>query len=103
MENLLQETLGELSGKKLSPADVLWIGTKDGKYVVSWDEFAAMADFEYNDSYGINEISGDLVVVGSDWWLSRGEYDGSEWWDFNKKPEKSVDAVSFHADKLKHD
>jgi hypothetical protein len=51
-----------------------------------------MANINYDDGYGSNEILGSLVVVGSYWWLSRGEYDGSEWWNFNKKPEKAPDA-----------
>ena len=25
---------------------------------------------------------------GSDWWLERGEYDGSEWWEFRREPVK---------------
>jgi len=32
-------------------------------------------------------IRNDLYVVGEDWWLERGEYDGSEWWEFKRLPE----------------
>jgi hypothetical protein len=26
------------------------------------------------------------MVIGSDWWLERHEYDGSEWWEFKSLP-----------------
>ena len=28
------------------------------------------------------------MVVGSDWWMTRGEYDGSEWWEMHWYPNK---------------
>jgi hypothetical protein len=40
----------------------------------------------YDDGFGGNEIPLSLVVVGDDWWLERGEYDGSEWWEFKRLP-----------------
>lgn len=36
---------------------------------------------------GGQEIAKDLILIGSDWWMVRAEYDGREWWDFCKKPE----------------
>ena len=36
----------------------------------------------------LKKVAKDLVLVGEDWWLDREEYDGSEWWRFNKKPER---------------
>lgn len=89
MQNLLHETLETLSAAGKSPSDVRWVGgitRANEDYAGSWDEFAILADFEYNDSYGGNEIDGDLVIVGDDWWLERGEYDGSEWWEFKTLP-----------------
>lgn len=86
--NLLAETLDVLSDNGKKPQDVLWVGDYSGRHRCSWDEFAELArDLNYDSGYGGNEIAGNLVVVGSDWWLSRGEYDGSEWWNFNVKPE----------------
>lgn len=84
MTNLLQETIAALR----HPEDqVLWVGSSDGKYAISWDDFAKIAaDTEYDAGYGGAEIAIDLVVVGNGWWLERGEYDGSEWWEFKKQP-----------------
>lgn len=47
-------------------------------------------DFEYDDGYGLQELQG--VVYCKDKnnnpvWLTRGEYDGSEWWNINTIPE----------------
>lgn len=84
--NLLTETINQLNHYKKTTSDVLWVG--DSEVYFTWDEFAEVADVEYDSGYGSHEIFEDLVVVGNGWWLSRGEYDGSEWWDFNTPPDK---------------
>jgi hypothetical protein len=88
--NLLKETLEMLSTHKKLPEDVQWVGSDDGKYAVDWHAFEAMADIEYSNGYGGQEIVGDLVVVGPDWWLARHEYDGAEWWEFRSLPRWST-------------
>jgi hypothetical protein len=45
-------------------------------------------DFEYNNGYGTQELFG-TVVFADGTWLTRGEYDGSEWWDYHKCPSRS--------------
>jgi len=85
--NLLKETIKalELDGK--TQKDVRWVGSKDGKYAIGWEEFEKIAkDVEYYCGYGAPEIAEDLVVVGDGWWLERAEYDGSEWWEFKTIP-----------------
>lgn len=42
-------------------------------------------DFSYDQSYGSQEFFG-TVLFNDGTWLSRGEYDGSEWWDYNCAP-----------------
>jgi len=86
--NLLQETMQALHEYSKDADDVLWIGSLDGKYAISFDEFFKIADFKYDNGYGGQEIAKDLVVVGKDWWLERYEYDGSECWVFKFKPVK---------------
>lgn len=46
----------------------------------------------YDSGYGSVNVATDLVVVGKNWWLERGEYDGSEWWDYKERP-KQVNEV----------
>jgi len=85
--NLLKETIETLELYDKSPKDVRWVGTEDGKYAISWEEFEKIAkDVEYYSGYGLQEIPDNLVVVGDDWWLERAEYDGSEWWEFKTMP-----------------
>jgi hypothetical protein len=38
-------------------------------------------------------ISSGLCIVGDTWWLSRDEYDGSEWFRYNEKPPMPADAL----------
>lgn len=92
MSNLLQETIATLRRNGYNYEDVEWVGTEGGEYAMSWEEFANIADFEYNSSYECVEIPTALVVVGKNWWLSR---DGSEWWIFNRKPRKNRKAQPF--------
>lgn len=106
MTNLLKETLEKLSENGKSQTDVRWVGTRDMRYASrtlacgSWEDFAGFADFDYDAGYGGHEIDLALVVVGDDWWLERGEYDGSEWWEFKTLPQKSDKAAPMRAEDL---
>lgn len=56
------------------------------KHITDLDDL----DFDYDSGYGIQELFG--VVYCKDpnnnpVWLTRGEYDGSEWWNINTIPE----------------
>ena len=95
--NLLNETVKLLANQELKPADVDWVGSRNGGCVATWAEFAAIADFEYNEGFGGNEIPLSLVVVGADWWLERHEYDGSEWWEFKRLPRRGASPVGLPA------
>lgn len=86
MMNLLKETIGVLAAHGRSSADVEWAGARNGKFWGNWKDFAAVADFEYDEGFSSNQIPLSLVVVGHDWWLERHEYDGSEWWEFKCLP-----------------
>lgn len=102
MKNLLTETLALLSHNGKAPADVRWVGVLHPAWLAginpqeaaepiptgTWDDFASFADFEYDNGYGGNVVEGDLVIVGDDWWLERGGYDGSEWWEFKALPQR---------------
>ncbi len=45
----------------------------------------ALMNREYDSGYGRQEVDGTIVFKDGTW-LSRGEYDGSEWWEYNFKP-----------------
>ena len=85
--NLLKETVEILNEHNKKQEDVLWCGSKTfGSF--SWSNFEAVADVNYDNGYGSPAVAEDLVVVGSDFWLERHEYDGSEWWEFKQIPTK---------------
>jgi hypothetical protein len=89
MTNLLKETLEYLAEYGKEPSDVLWVGVRRSALPQphgTWAQFEKLADIDYDSGYGGNEIAEGLVVVGDDWWLERGEYDGSEWWEFKTIP-----------------
>lgn len=86
MENLLKETAEKLKDNGKTPDDVLWVGSV-GSYS-TWENFAIVANVEYDSGYGGAEVAEDLLVVGKNWWLERHEYDGSEWWEFKSLPPK---------------
>lgn len=84
--NLLKETEEELLKAKKSWDDVRFVQTEKGSFSI--DKFKQIADIIYDDGYGGVNVNEDLVIVGDDWWLERGEYDGSEWWEFKTIPKQ---------------
>ncbi len=94
MVNLLEQTLEILKENDRTPNDVEWIGnTKE--YSISWREFVKIADIEYDSGHGAAEIAGDLIIVGRGFYMSRGEYDGAEWWEFHTKPKQPENPKPF--------
>lgn len=53
--------------------------------VDEFNDFLDSLDFTYDDGYGGQELFG-TVWLEDNTWLSRGEYDGSEWWEHNVLP-----------------
>lgn len=90
MTYLLEETLEELKYLQKTPEDVDWVGTSDGEYSVTWDEFVEIAkNIKYDAGYGSVYINMQLVVVFKDQsWLEREDYDGAENWIRKKAPKK---------------
>ena len=59
---------------------------KVGYSAKEYDEFLDKLDFEYDSGYGGQNLFGHIWLEDNTW-LSRGEYDGSEWWEYNAVPE----------------
>lgn len=96
MINLLKETTDVLKKYDKTTDEVLWVGSIDGEYAITWDEFMEIAgEINYDDGYGGQEIATDLIIVGDNWWFERSEYDGSEWWEFKTIPKKQLNAKKF--------
>jgi hypothetical protein len=83
MTNLLKETQEVMSDNNKTSRDIIFIGSERSGYSCSWEEYIVLANIEYDSGYGGAEIASDLILVFNDGSrLYRGEYDGSEWWDF---------------------
>lgn len=98
MTELVKDTIEYLEELGYEESDVLWVGSRDGEFAMSWVDFKdKFKNLKYYAGYGTQEIAADLVVVGDNWWLEREEYDGSEGWAYKKYPKitsgKSFDKI----------
>ena len=85
MVNFREETLKAIKESGHTEEDVMFVGSCDGKYRMNMGEFLKKSDFIYDDGYGYPQIVQDLIVYFKDKsYMTRGEYDGSEWWQYNK-------------------
>lgn len=57
------------------------VGYNEERYA----KFIDSLDFDYDNGYGGQFLYG-IVWLEDGTWLSRGEYDGSEWWEHNVLP-----------------
>ena len=90
--NLLTETRTDIERSSHEIDDIVFIGSEESGHSCTWEQFECLADREYDKGYGAPEVAQDLVIVFSDGTkMWRGEYDGSEWWEFSapfEKPDK---------------
>lgn len=48
--------------------------------------FLNLLNFKYDSGYGGQELFGTIWFI-DDTWADRGEYDGAEWWQYQKCPD----------------
>ena len=63
------------------------INLREGHSIGEYEEFLHKLDFEYDNGYGGQVLHGTVWLTEENTWLSRGEYDGSEWWEYNECPQ----------------
>jgi hypothetical protein len=51
-----------------------------------YEAFLKLLDFEYDHGFGGQELFGVIWYTNGNW-SNRSEYDGSEWWTYNRCPE----------------
>ncbi|WP_074412913.1 hypothetical protein [Streptococcus suis] len=91
MRNLWEETINILKEHDKTFEGVRFIQGRDFK--ITKENFEKVAKkTNYDSGYGSANVATDLVVVGKNWWLERGEYDGAEWWNYKESP-KQVNEV----------
>ena len=86
LTNLWEETMESLAENGLTWDDVKTVCGDD--FIIPKENFEELAkEANYRAGFGISEVARDLKLIGSTWWAVRDEYDGSEWWRFNMKPD----------------
>ena len=60
----------------------LLLGFTEDEYL----QFLAKLNFGYDSGYGSQNLDG-IIWFRDGSWATRGEYDGSEWWDYHKRPD----------------
>lgn len=101
MENTKEELITALDNIKDHSVSIkcAWISYKDfagkdskvvklklGFTKLELDHFMAELDFGYNNCWGNQELFG-IIWFDDGSWLERGEYDGTEWWEYKRTPE----------------
>jgi len=67
-------------------SDAKQFNLKIGYSKSDYENFIKSLNFIYDSGYGGQELYGYIWYVDGTW-SSRGEYDGSEWWVYNKVPD----------------
>lgn len=82
--NLWEETIEKLQKNGKTFDDVVYICGSEFK--ITKEDFVKYSKTDYDSGFGAPEVAEDLIVVGTDFWLERHEYDGSEWWEYKEMP-----------------
>lgn len=81
LTNLWEETIEVIEDNERTWDDVTYISGSD--FQISKENYERVAKKTYYDSgFGAAHVAEDLVIYGVDFLMKRGEYDGSEWWEF---------------------
>ena len=59
---------------------------RQGYDSLDYSYFLTQIDYIYDSGYGGQELFGTIWYTDGTW-STRGEYDGSEWWEHNQVPE----------------
>ena len=100
--NLLEEKKEAIERSGHTIEGIIFIGSEGSGHQCTWNEFKKLANRDYDSGYGGQEVAHDLIIVFSDGFkMWRGEYDGSEWWEFStpfKTPKEKKPITSLFAD-----
>lgn len=100
MTNLYDETVTILESYDKTIADIEYIGSSETK-INTHKALELMKKTNYYSGYGGQEIAKNLMIKGNGFIMTRGEYDGSEWWDYMQTdpslPQVERDVKSFKA------
>ena len=99
--DLYDETVETLSFYDKTIADIEYIGSTRTKINTN-KALELMKKTNYDSGFGGQEIASNLMIKGNGFIMIRGEYDGSEWWDYMQTdpslPKVERDIKSFKTD-----
>lgn len=79
-----------------------YCSVSEGEDKIDWakvkKDLMLNSDYEYDDGFGVDDITGFITIKGKDSWLERSEYDGSSWWLFKSRPK-----LTKNLEGIKHD
>jgi hypothetical protein len=81
MTILFDETVTVLESHGKTIADIEYIGSSETKINTN-KALELMKKTNYDSGYGSQKIADNLMIKGNDFIMTRGEYDGSEWWNY---------------------
>tara|TARA_R110000822_G_scaffold265188_1_gene389168 strand:+ start:182 stop:472 length:291 start_codon:yes stop_codon:yes gene_type:complete len=93
MTNAKVEIIGHVNGKDVELIRIVFgksYGSKQQLFINgSLNEVLERLDFEYDNGYGGQELFG-YIWYKDGTWSHRGEYDGSEWWEYMVRPDLDI-------------
>lgn len=89
--NAKKEFQQEIGSRRVLCATVYTNGNQKNLLPVNYTDqqyaqFLESLNFEYDARYGSQELFGTIWYLDGTW-SERGEYDGSEWWECQERPE----------------
>jgi hypothetical protein len=94
MINAMTEFIEETKNKEVLCACIVYEKTYDNETKIvlpvdysikEYEHFLSLLNFEYDEGYGSQKLFG-FIWYKDGTWSDRGEYDGSEWWSYQKIP-----------------
>jgi hypothetical protein len=93
--NAKEELLNHIADRQVKYVQINheldWGGTNI-KIEGTLEEVLPRLDFDYDSGYGCQELFGTIWYNDGSW-SDRGEYDGSEWWQYQKCPPLAEGAI----------
>jgi hypothetical protein len=89
MSNAKAELIEHVGDREVAFVSVAF-GEPPARIKGTLEEVLPLLDFEYDAGYGGQELFGYIWYADGSW-SDRGEYDGSEWWRHQTRPERDIE------------
>ena len=93
--NAKEELIKYVAGKEVAFVSIVFHKYLTHDLIVvkgKLEEVLPLLDFDYDNGYGTQKLFGYIWYTDGTW-SERGEYDGSEWWEYKKSPDQDIDII----------